>query len=101
MRFHVNALVRPNLRRDGNKLLMTVDIWQDTSIIATTSTKPEPRQMTTIENTTGSKAVNFFSKDGTIRCMYVQRYNGEEQVLDSKTYKSERAATKWALGKLA
>jgi len=57
--------------------------------------------MKTLENATGSKAVNFTNQEGTIICMYVQRYHGEEQVLDSKRYQSEKAATKWAMGKLA
>lgn len=57
--------------------------------------------MKTLTNESGSKAVNFFNNDGLIRCMYVQRYNGEEQVLSSKVYKSEAAATKWALSQLA
>jgi len=50
-----------------------------------------------LTNTTGSKAVNI-SKDatGTIRAMYVQIYNGQEQVLQSKSFATEKAATKWA-----
>ena len=32
--------------------------------------------------------------------MYVQIYNGEEQVLDSKTYTTEKRALVWAKQKL-
>ena len=57
--------------------------------------------MTTLRNTTGTKAVNI-STDGTgmVRAMYVQIYNGQEQVLDSKSYKSFKMAEKWAKKKL-
>ena len=52
--------------------------------------------MTTLSNTTGSKKVNLIT-DGTgmTRAMYVQVYNGQEQVLDSKSYKSFKMAEKW------
>ena len=57
--------------------------------------------MTTISNTTGSKKVNIL-KDGTgmVRAMYVQVYNGQEQVLESKCYSSYIMAEKWANKKL-
>ncbi len=57
--------------------------------------------MTTLRNTTGTKAVNI-STDGTgmVRAMYVQIYNGQEQVLDSKSYKSLKMAEKWDKEKL-
>ena len=57
--------------------------------------------MTTFKNATGTKAVNI-SKDatGTFRAMYVQIYNGQEQVLESKSYSSENRAIKWAKSKL-
>lgn len=53
--------------------------------------------MTTLSNTTGTKKVNLIT-DGTgiTRAMYVQVYNGQEQVLDSKSYKSFKMAEKWA-----
>lgn len=53
--------------------------------------------MTTIKNTTGSKAVNI-TKDatGTYRAMYVQIYQQEQQVLNSKDFKSLKTAEKWA-----
>ena len=55
----------------------------------------------TFSNETGSKKVNLI-KDatGNIRAMYVQVYKGEEQVLDSKSYKSLKMAEKWAKSKL-
>lgn len=53
--------------------------------------------MTTLKNTTGTKAVNISTDaSGNVRAMYVQIYKGHEQVLDSKTYKTKKAATKWA-----
>ena len=53
--------------------------------------------MQTLKNITGTKAVNIITDaTGTTRAMYVQIYNGEEQVLESKTYRTKKAATKWA-----
>ena len=53
--------------------------------------------MTTIKNTTGSKAVNITTDaTGNVRAMYVQIYNGEEQVLQVKTFSSIKNAEKWA-----
>ena len=53
--------------------------------------------MTTIKNNTGTKAVNISTDaTGTINAMYVQIYKGQEQVLQSKSYKTEKAAIKWA-----
>ena len=53
--------------------------------------------MTTIKNTTGSKAVNIKTDaTGKVRAMYVQIYNGQEQVLKSKDFASEKNAEKWA-----
>ena len=53
--------------------------------------------MTTIKNNTGTKAVNISTDaTGTVNAMYVQIYNGQEQVLQSKSYKTENAAIKWA-----
>lgn len=53
--------------------------------------------MTQIKNATGTKAINI-TKDasGVIRAMLVQIYNGEQQVLLTKSYKSMNAAKKWA-----
>tara|TARA_R110000824_G_scaffold101677_1_gene241506 strand:+ start:380 stop:556 length:177 start_codon:yes stop_codon:yes gene_type:complete len=53
--------------------------------------------MTTLTNNTGTKKVNLITDaTGTTRVMYVQVYNGQEQVLDSKDYKSFKTAEKWA-----
>ncbi len=53
--------------------------------------------MTTFTNTTGTKAVNV-SKDatGTFRAMFVQIYNNDQQVLDSKDFSTLVRAEKWA-----
>lgn len=57
--------------------------------------------MTTIKNTTGTKAVNIITDaTGNVRAMYVQIYNGEQQVLNSKDFKSVGSATKWAFTQL-
>ncbi len=57
--------------------------------------------MTTIKNTTGTKAVNISTDaTGTVRAMYVQIYNGHEQILESKSYSTEKRALKWAESKL-
>lgn len=54
--------------------------------------------MKTIKNNTGSKAVNI-SKDGTgiFRAMFIQIYNGEESVQQSKSFKTINSAEKWAI----
>ncbi len=53
--------------------------------------------MTTLKNTTGTKAVNI-STDGTgiVRAMFVQIYDGKEQVLESKSYSTIKRAESWA-----
>jgi len=53
--------------------------------------------MTTITNNTGTKAVNI-TVDATknVRAMYVQIYNGAQQVLQTKTFSSVKNAEKWA-----
>ena len=57
--------------------------------------------MKTLTNTKGTKAVNIITDaSGIIRAMYVQIYNGHEQVLDSKKYVSVKSAEKWADKKL-
>lgn len=57
--------------------------------------------MTTIKNTTGTKAVNISTDaTGKVRAMYVQIHNGHEQVLESKSYSTEKRALKWAESKL-
>ena len=53
--------------------------------------------MTTIKNNTGTKAVNISTDaTGTVNAMYVQIYKGQEQVLQSKSYRTMNAAIKWA-----
>lgn len=57
--------------------------------------------MTTLKNTTGTKAVNISTDGtGTIRAIYVQIYKGNEQVLESKSYSTIKRAEKWAKSKL-
>jgi len=57
--------------------------------------------MTTLTNQTGSKAVKI-STDGTnsVRAAFIQIYNGEEQVLEFKTFANIKNAEKWANKKL-
>jgi len=57
--------------------------------------------MKTLSNNSGSKIVNITERDGSFTCMYCDVYQGEQQVLDSKKYRSMKAATKWADSKLA
>lgn len=57
--------------------------------------------MKTLKNQTGTKAVNISKTSAGFICMYVQVYNGEEQVLESKSYTRENACIKWANGKLS
>jgi hypothetical protein len=52
--------------------------------------------MQTLKNNTGSKIVNITERQGTFTCMYCDVYQGEQQVLDSKSYASKSAAIKWA-----
>ncbi len=53
--------------------------------------------MTTIKNSTGSKAVNISTDaTGNVRAMYVQIYQGEQQVLQAKTFANVKNAQKWA-----
>ena len=52
--------------------------------------------MKTLSNATGSKIVNITNREGVFTCMYCDVYQGEQQVLDSKEYKSEKMAIKWA-----
>lgn len=55
-------------------------------------------QMTTLKNTTGSKAVNISTDaTGTVHAAYVQIYKGEEQVLEFKSFASIKNAQKWAV----
>ena len=57
--------------------------------------------MTTFSNATGTKKVNLIiDATGITRAMYVQVYNGQEQVLENKSYKSFKMAKKWANKKI-
>ena len=47
--------------------------------------------------TNGSKAVKIRTEfTGVIRAAYIQTYNGEEQVLEFKSFNSIKKAEKWA-----
>jgi hypothetical protein len=53
--------------------------------------------MTTIKNTTGSKAVHITNQaPRTFIAMHVLIYNGEQDVQESKTFTTLKGATKWA-----
>ena len=53
--------------------------------------------MTAITNTSGSKAVNISTDaTGNVRAMYVQIYNNEQQVIQSKNFTTAKKAEKWA-----
>ena len=71
--------------------------------ITSTTTKQLIKEelMKTLSNATGSKVVKITSREGSFTCMYCDVYQGEQQVLDSKVYKSEKAAIKWAKKQLA
>ncbi len=55
---------------------------------------------TTIKNATGSKQVNINVRHETgytsVFAQYIQNYQGEQQVLQSKSFSSIKAAEKWA-----
>lgn len=53
--------------------------------------------MKTVFNKTGSKAVNITTDaTNTVRAMYVQIYDNEQQVLQAKSFASTKNAEKWA-----
>lgn len=56
--------------------------------------------MITTYNTTGSKAVNIHERNDlgytSIFAQYVQIYQGEQQVLQSKSFSNKAAAERWA-----
>ena len=59
-------------------------------------------KMKAITNSTGTKKVKFHTSDiGTITAFYVQVYNNEEQVLDSRDYNTENGALRWAKKQLS
>ena len=54
--------------------------------------------MKTLKNETGTKLVKITNDaSGMIIAMYVQVYNGQEQVLQSKTFSSEKNAERWGI----
>ena len=57
-----------------------------------------------LTNSTGSKKVNIVPLQGYghtgFTAFYIQVYKGEEQVLDTKDYKSFKMAEKWGLKQL-
>ena len=62
--------------------------------------------MTTIKNSTGSKAVNINDQSaalgyGSFFAQHVQIYNGEQQVLESKSFSTKAGAERWASKKIA
>ena len=53
--------------------------------------------MTTITNTTGSKAVKISTdSNNVVRAMYVQIYKGEEDLIQAKDFANVKNAEKWA-----
>lgn len=53
--------------------------------------------MKTLQNTTGTKAVNIRTDlTGNVTAMYVQIYANEQQVLEAKTFANTKNAEKWA-----
>ena len=53
--------------------------------------------MTTITNTSGSKAVNIVNQAPmTFVASYVQIYKGEQNVLQTKIFTTLKGATTWA-----
>ncbi|MCU0436703.1 MAG: hypothetical protein MUC49_02240 [Raineya sp.] len=64
--------------------------------------KPElKKEAKVLKNKTGTKAVNIKTDaTGQLRAFYVQIYNGEEQVLESKDFSNIEKAEEWANKKL-
>ncbi len=57
--------------------------------------------MTTITNTTGTKAVNISTDaTGTVIANYVLIYDNSQQVIQSKTFSTIKNAQKWATKQL-
>lgn len=56
--------------------------------------------MRKLTNNSGTKLVNITNRENVFTCMYCDVYQGEQQVLDSKKHRSEKAAIKWANKKL-
>jgi hypothetical protein len=47
-------------------------------------------------NTTGSKGVKIVETNYQVMAFYLDIYNGEEQVLQTKEFKTVKNAEKWA-----
>lgn len=63
-------------------------------------------KMTTVKNSTGTKAVNISDQSAVsgfsnFYARYVQIYNGDEQVLEVKICSTMAAAERWASKKLS
>jgi len=58
------------------------------------------KTMTTFTNQTGTKAVNIKANMSSFIAMYVQIYQGQQQVLQAKDFSSLEKASKWAKLKL-
>lgn len=56
--------------------------------------------MTTLKNTTGSKIAKITKNCSSYIAMFIQVYNNQEQVLESKSFSSENRAINWGLKKL-
>jgi hypothetical protein len=52
--------------------------------------------MATFTNKSGSKAVNVTNNETSFIAMYIQIYQGEQQVLQTKYFASIKNAEKWA-----
>lgn len=52
--------------------------------------------MKAIYNTTRTKKVRLVQQEDSIYALYILIYKGDEQVLESKTFKTIQGATRWA-----
>lgn len=53
--------------------------------------------MTTLKNTTGSKAVKIVNQSPMVFiAFYILIYNGEEDVIQTKTFTTLKGASRWA-----
>ena len=53
--------------------------------------------MTTLRSTSGSKAVNIrFNEFNAYRASAVQIYNGEESVIEARSFPTQKKAIQWA-----
>lgn len=56
--------------------------------------------MKAIYNTARTKKVRLIQQEDSIYALYILIYKGDEQVLESKTFKTIQGATKWAIRQL-